>query len=112
MRPRIARAARLTVLAGIATGLACSAWAQSPSGAIASGSVAAAVDGGDTHVSAAGSLGYRFNRAMGIGVELTWMSLKPSVPTISPLSSVPYTISFSNTKADAIFFTTNVRVEI
>jgi opacity protein-like surface antigen len=83
--------------------------AQLAAGAIASGSVAAAVDGG-TDASVAGSLGYRFNRMIGLGVEVTWMKLKAAAPSAvaSPYTSIVYT----DTKSDAIFFTTNVRIEI
>src|ERR1700680_4777494 len=90
--------------------LASPARAQSGSGAIANGSVAAAVDGPGTDVSVAGSLGFRFNRVVGLGVELTWMNLKSTTPSdvTSPYTSLVY----SNARSDALFFTTNVRVEI
>jgi hypothetical protein len=47
------------------------ALAPSGSGAIVSGSIAAAVTSDDTNASFAGSVGYRFNRVIGFGVELT-----------------------------------------
>ena len=74
---RIAIEARLAMAAVMLGSLASPARAQSASGAIANGSVAAAVDGAGTDVSVAGSLGFRLNRVMGLGVELTWMNLKP-----------------------------------
>jgi opacity protein-like surface antigen len=47
---------------------------------------------------------------MGLGVELTWMNLKATTPSgvTSPYTSLVY----SNARSDALFFTTNVRVEI
>ena len=107
---------RLTGSVGVITAAvmlllaAAPASGQSPSGAIASGSVAAAVDGGGTNVSFGGSLGYRFNRVIGMGVELTWMRLKAASP--SDLNSPYIDVSYSDQRSDALFFTTNVRVEI
>jgi len=90
--------------------IASPASGQPAAGAIASGSVAAVVDGGGTDVSVAGSLGYRLNRVIGLGVDLTWMKLKTTTPasTTFPDSRVLY----SDASADAMFFTTNVRIEI
>ena len=84
--------------------------AQSTTGAIASGSAAAAVANNGTDLSLAGSMGYRFNRVIGLGVELTWLELKTADATTAP---DPYTsIDYLQTKNDAMFFTTNVRIEI
>jgi opacity protein-like surface antigen len=107
MTPRYA--ARLFVAVCVLM-LAARAGAQSGAGAIASGSVAAALDSSSTDVSLAGSLGYRFNRVIGLGVELTWMKLNATTPSsgTSPYTSLVY----SGTKADTMFFMTNVRIEI
>jgi hypothetical protein len=108
--------ARLAVTVWILVLLASSAGAQSDAGAIASGSVAAAVlDSGTnasgTNVSVAGSLGYRFNRVIGLGVEVTYIpSLKPALPSNVPSSYA--TVAYSAPSGDALFFTTNVRIEI
>jgi opacity protein-like surface antigen len=105
------RPARLTVAVWILMLLASPARAQPDSGAIASGSSAAAVVNGRANVSVAGSLGYRFNRVIGLGVELTWMpTLKPALASNLPS---PYaSIAYSDPSGDALFFTTNVRIEI
>jgi opacity protein-like surface antigen len=109
------KGSRITIEAHVAMvvmlgSLASPARAQSAPGAIANGSVAAAVDGGGTDVSVAGSLGFRFNRVLGIGVELTWMNLKATTPSAvtSPYTSLVY----SNARSDTLLFTTNMRVEI
>jgi opacity protein-like surface antigen len=110
MGSRITTQARVAMAVGTLVWLASPARAQSASGAIASGSVAAAVDGAGTDVSVAGSLGFRFNRVMGLGVDFTWMNLKATTP--SSVTSPYISVVSSNAKADALFFTTNVRVEI
>ena len=105
------RPARLAVTVWILALLASPALAQSDAGAIASGSVAAAVVDSGANVSVAGSLGYRLNRVIGLGVEVTWMpTMKPALPgtTPSPYASIVY----SAPSGDALFFTTNVRIEI
>jgi len=108
--PRIATPICLVMATGMLALHASPARAQLAAGAIASGSVAAAVDGSSTDASLAGSVGYRFNRMIGFGVELTWIKLKAAAPTAvtSPYTSIVYT----DTRGDAIFFTTNVRIEI
>ena len=65
------------------------AWADADQGAIASGTVAAAAIEGTTTTAIAGALGYRFNRAIGMQVEVTWMpTLKPDVAALSGSSVV------------------------
>jgi opacity protein-like surface antigen len=105
------RLPQLTVTVSILVFLASPARAQSDAGAIAGGSVAAAVVEAGTNVSVAGSLGYRFNRVIGLGVEMTWMpTMKPVLPSITPS---PYaSIVYSAPSGDSLFFTTNVRIEI
>jgi opacity protein-like surface antigen len=111
MPTKVTRLARLTVTASILVLLASSALAQPDAGAIAGGSLATAVVDSGANVSAAGSLGYRFNRVIGLGVEVTWIpSLKPALPSNVPS---PYTsVVYSAPGGDALFFTTNVRIEI
>jgi opacity protein-like surface antigen len=112
----VTRPARVAATVWILVLLAASARGQPEAGAIASGSVAAAVldrgtNASGTSVSVAGALGYRFNRVIGLGVEVTWIpSLKPVLPSSGPS---PYTsVVFSDPGGDALFFTTNVRIEI
>jgi opacity protein-like surface antigen len=101
---------RVLIAAGALVLVSSPASAQSSSGALASGSVAAAVAGNGTDVSLAGSLGYRFNRVIGLGVELTWIKLKTADSTTTP---DPYTtIIVSGSGANTLFYTTNVRIEI
>jgi len=100
----------LVIVATAGALIASPARGQSVAGAIASGSVAGVVDGGGTNVSVAGSVGYRMNRVIGLAVELTWMKLQTTLP--AGVTS-PYTrIAYSDTSADAAFFTTNIRIEI
>jgi opacity protein-like surface antigen len=111
MLVRLTRPVQLTLTVGILVLLASSARAQSDAGTIASGSLAAGVVDGGAHASIAGSLGYRFNRVIGLGIELTWIpTLKPALPGNVPS---PYpSIVYSDPSGDALFFTTNVRIEI
>ena len=65
------------------------AWADADQGAIASGTVAAAAIEGTTTTAIAGAVGYRFNRAIGMQVEVTWMpTLKPDGAALSGSSVV------------------------
>ena len=105
-----ARKVRLAAVAICA--LACCpspAESQTPAGPIVIGSVAAAAANGGAKVSVAGSAGYRFNRAFGMGVELTWTNLRYG-PEPDVFGST--TVSYGDPALDALFFTTNVRVEI
>ena len=103
--------ARAPMIAAISLILVAPAHAQSGSGAVASGSVAAAVVDAGTSTSIAGSVGYRFNRVIGLGVELTSIpTLKFTLPTAAPS---PYaSVVYSNADGNTLFFTTNVRLEI
>jgi Outer membrane protein beta-barrel domain len=85
--------------------------AQPNAGAIVSGSIAAAVTQDATNVSFAGAAGYRFNRVIGLGVELTSI---PKLNTSLPGNRLsPYeTTTFSDGHDNILFFTTNVRIEI
>ena len=93
--------------------LPSTAHSQTSTGPIVTGFVAAAAANGGAKVSVAGSVGYRFNRVFGMGMELVWADLKyaPASETFeSPFEST--TISYINPSLDALFFTTNFRVEI
>ena len=69
-----------------------------------SGSVAA---DWDIPLSVAGSLGYRLNRVITLGTELTWTSLEYSLDDErSP------TIAYTNTSRDVLSFTTNFRLNV
>ena len=101
------------ILAFCAAALVSSpARAQDGSGAIVSGSIAAAVTADDTNASLAGAVGYRFNRVIGLGVELTSIPrLKLATPDGRALSAYE-NITTTDGRTSIIFFTTNVRVEI
>src|SRR5262245_38872705 len=59
--------------------LAGSSMAQG--GALANGAVSAAVSGGESSIAVSGGIGYRFNRVLGFGVELTHLpELEPGFP--------------------------------
>jgi opacity protein-like surface antigen len=82
-------------------------------GAIASGSVGVEAGNGSTDLAISGGVGYRFNRALGLGVELT------DLPRLDPGTSggvrplvVCCDLPNPRGKGHATFFTTNVRVEI
>ena len=119
---------RLTfvLVAAVGVGLAGAAAADAGQGAIASGIVAATSIESSTNASFAGAVGYRFNHAIGLEVEVTSVpALKPDVaglgqPTIllsteSTLAgfttSLPTSL-LSATGGRATVFTTNVRVEM
>jgi hypothetical protein len=85
--------------------------AQSAPGAVVSGSVAATVFGSGTEPSVSGAISYRMNSVLGFGIEATWL---PSLPgDIPDMSDSPYlAIWIRPTESDAVFFSTNVRLEI
>jgi opacity protein-like surface antigen len=94
-----------TLCVSIAGLLAVPALAQAQ-GALVSGSVAAAGSGGHTSPAFGGGVTWRFNQALGIGVELThFPSLSSDFPHI-------YCCGGDNSDARATVFTTNVRLEI
>ena len=113
-------------LATVAVVLAGAAAADAGQGAIASGVVAATSIESSTKASFAGAVGYRFNHAIGLEVEVTSVpTLKPDVgglgqPTIllstestfaGAATSLP-TPFLSATGGRVTVFTTNVRVEM
>jgi opacity protein-like surface antigen len=75
-------------------------------GALVQGLVAAAVTDDQTSPSFSGGIGYRFNRALGLGVEFTHM---PDLGELRDRNRLDLTIP---TDTRATMFTTNVRVEI
>ncbi len=85
--------------------------AQPASGAIVSGLAAATVFDDRTETSIAGGVGYRLNRAIGLGIELTYVpNLEPSFPF---LLAVPRSgIRFEEPNGNVVMFTSNVRIEI
>jgi opacity protein-like surface antigen len=81
--------------------------AQSTSGAIVGGTVGVAVVDSNTDLSVTASAGYRFNRAFGLGVELTAVpSLPRNLPDYYPFARI------DNASGSITTFTTNVRLEI
>jgi opacity protein-like surface antigen len=75
-------------------------------GALVSGLVSAAASDGTTSPSYGGGVTWRFNQALGIGVELTHL---PSLPSSFPRI---YCCGGDDAEARATVFTTNVRLEI
>jgi opacity protein-like surface antigen len=119
---RTTPAARL-VLALLITlaGLASDADAQSAEGLIAGGGAAATAINSGTDVALFGGVGYRFNRVVGFGIEVTFVpSLEPELPDLGEIlrpagvgrfPPVPV-IDFDGDGGHALVFTTNVRLEI
>ncbi len=120
---------RLSFVLAVTAGavLAGATAADAGQGAIASGVVAATAIESSTKASFAGAVGYRFNHAIGLEVEVTSVpTLKPDVvglgqmTTFSSLESTFVagatsslsTSLLSATGGRATVFTTNVRVEI
>ncbi len=113
---RIATAVTACVLASVAAARAQEA------GAVVAGSAAVANLDSRSEWSFAGSAGYRFNRSFGLEIEATAVpTLKAAFPaeavTIqSGFSYAPIAIfpaaTYTNLNGRAVFFTTNVRVEI
>jgi opacity protein-like surface antigen len=81
--------------------------AQSTSGAIVGGTVGVAVADSQNDLDVTASAGYRFNRAFGLGVELTMI---PSLPRNLP-NYYPF-VRIDNPGGSITAFTTNVRLEI
>jgi opacity protein-like surface antigen len=87
------------------------ATSQPASGAIVSGIAAATVFDNTTETSISGAIGYRLNRAIGFGIELTYVpSLEPSFPFELALPRPG--IRFQDQEGNGVFFTSNVRLEI
>jgi opacity protein-like surface antigen len=96
---------RLAAMLFAVVGVLASANAARAQGALVHGSVAAAVADGETSPAFGGGITYRFNRALGLGVELTHVrSLESDFAYIYCCRG--------ETDATATIFTTNVRVEI
>ena len=98
----------------VCASVAAPAWADTDHGAIANAGVAAAGVESRTRISVSGGVGYRFNRAIGFGIEIV------SVPTLGPrlpdaptlLNGLPIAFSYSDTRGHLTTFTTNVRLEL
>src|SRR5262245_34353760 len=81
--------------------------AQPTSGAIVGGTVGVAFVDSESDLNVTASAGYRFNRAFGLGVELTMMpSLPRNLPSYYPFARI------DNASGSITSFTTNVRLEI
>jgi len=107
---RLAFTIRALVLGGVVL-VARTVLAQPAAGPIVSGSVAAAIGNDSTNVSFAGFAGYRFNRAFGLGAELTW------IPGIERRDDYPIALIYPpfprfETETDILMFTTNIRIEV
>lgn len=93
--------------------LVCAPAAHAQSGAIANVGIGVAAADGSSDLAINGGVGYRFNRALGFGIELTHMpELDPDGPSIfgSPrLAGFPYG---DDAEGHATIFTTNIRLEI
>lgn len=85
--------------------ISCPMLAAADEGATVGAVVAATSIGSKTEASVYGTLGYRMNRFLGFGVELT------AVPTVKPEAATFTGPTVSGTDGRAIVFTTNVRVE-
>jgi len=83
VRTRRGTAGRCLALLIASAGLATDAAAQSAEGLIAGGGAAATAINSGTDVAVFGGVGYRFNRVVGFGIELTFVpSLEPALPDI------------------------------
>jgi opacity protein-like surface antigen len=87
--------------------------AHAQSGAVVNGAIGAAVVNDATDLEISGGIGYRFNRAIGFGIEFT------HVPRLDPngqlaFSTLRICCGIGEQRADghATVFTTNVRVEV
>lgn len=91
------------------------AWADTDHGAIANAGVAAAGVESRTRISVGGGVGYRFNRAIGFGIEIvTVPTLRPGLPD-GPrplLAQSPIAFSYGDPRGHLTTFTTNVRLEL
>src|SRR5438034_6119950 len=105
------RLCRITVTLLLFLLCAASGVARAQTGAIANVGVGVAAADGESDLAIDGGIGYRFNRSIGFGIELTHM---PSVGSdLASGFSAPTRIVFGNDDADghATIFTTNVRIE-
>lgn len=75
-------------------------------GALVQGTVAAAVSGDDTSAAFGGAVGYRFNRVLGLGVDIS------HVTGVEPRFAHINLPRGNDADGSATVFTTNVRVEI
>jgi opacity protein-like surface antigen len=106
MRPRVLTVPFLFLL------FLCPAVVLAQSGAIANVGVGVAAADGESDLAINGGIGYRFNRSIGFGIELTHM---PSLESdLSRGFGASTRLVFGNDDAEghATIFTTNVRIEI
>jgi opacity protein-like surface antigen len=88
--------------------------ADAQPGAIANAAIGITASDGDAALAFSGGIGYRFNRSIGFGVELTHMpGLENELSNgIRPLALYPRYPGDDDADGHATMFTTNVRVEI
>jgi opacity protein-like surface antigen len=114
------RQSRAIVFASVAISLCwfpTPALSQSAAGPVVVGSVAGAYTNGGTKPLVAAAVGYRFNRLFEMGVELTRADLRFGPATqistsASPFGSSTTILTYGDPKLDALFFMTNVRVNV
>ena len=96
-------------LAALAFGVTVACLAAAPAraqGALVQGTVAAAISGDETSLALGGSVLYRFNRVLGMGVELS------HITDVEPRFATIYQRSGRDRDGSATLFTTNVRLEL
>lgn len=106
------RVRAITILSFLVLLFARAGVVYAKSGAIANVGVGVAAADGSSDLAINGGVGYRFNRSIGVGIELTHM---PSLESdVARRFAAPTYIGFSNDDAEghATMFTTNVRLEI
>jgi opacity protein-like surface antigen len=96
--------------------LLTSAWpdtAYAQSGAIVNGAIGAAVVNDATNLEVSGGIGYRFNRAIGFGIEFTHLpGLDPKGQYAFSTLRICCGVGDQTAEGHATIFTTNVRVEV
>lgn len=98
----------------VATGvIAGPASAQTAQGAIVSGVISAVAVDSNTSLAIAAAAGYRFNRAMALTIELTYVPSLESEPDFGiPIPLIRGISQFRNHDGRLTLFTTNIRLEM
>ena len=87
--------------------------AQTTQGAIVSGAISAVAVDSNTSLAIAASAGYRFNRAMGLTIELTYVPSLESEPDFgAAFNAFPINSRLGNRDGRLTAFTTNIRLEM
>ena len=94
--------------------LLCPAIARAQGGAIVNGAVGAAASDGSTDFFFSGGVGYRFNRALGFGIEFTHVPKLSAAGVAYPLGllRVCCSIGDDDFTGHVTVFTTNARLEV